>query len=253
MKILLTALFCMSINAAFSQNLLQGKVIHFDKLSKNEDESRVFRQILKNEQTDFMEKISIHHSTLKPGHKLRPSHAQEIDEELIIIQDGLLTVTIEGQTKELGAGSVLLIMPKDMQQMNNLSNKDVNYFVLIYKSKSPREKEEIVKSQIVDWTNLIFKPHDKGGRRDFFDRPTAMFNRVEMHVTTLNEGLNSHLPHKHIAEEMILLVDGNARMQIGEHFYEGSKGDLFFLPSNQLHNLTNIGKGPTTYFAFQFN
>jgi hypothetical protein len=78
----------------------------------------------------------------------------------------------------------------------------VNYFVLIYKSKSPREKEEIVKSQIVDWTNLIFKPHDKGGRRDFFDRPTAMFNRVEMHVTTLNEGLNSHLPHKHIAEEM---------------------------------------------------
>ncbi len=243
----------MSINTVFSQNLLQGQVYHLDELPKNEDESRVFRQIIKNEQTDFMEKISIHHSTLKPGHKLRPAHVQEVDEELIIIQEGVLTVTINDETKELGPGSVLLIMPKDMQQMNNISKNDVSYFVLIYKAKTPRTNQGNANSQTVDWNNVAFKPHDKGGRRDFFDRPTAMFNRVEMHVTTLNAGLNSHPPHKHIAEEMILMVNGNARMQIGESFYEGSKGDLFFLPSNQLHNLTNIGKGPTTYFAFQFN
>ena len=243
----------MSINTVFSQNLLQGQVFHLYELPKNEDDSRVFRQIIKNEQTDFMEKISIHHSTLKPGHKLRPAHAQEVDEELIIIQEGVLTVTINDETKELGPGSALLIMPKDMQQMNNLSKNDVSYFVLIYKSKNQKHKQVLAKSQMVDWNTVVFKPHDKGGRRDFFDRPTAMFDRVEMHVTTLNEGLNSHAPHKHIAEEMILLVNGNARMQIGESFYEGSKGDLFFLPSNQLHNLTNIGKGPTTYFAFQFN
>lgn len=243
----------MSLNPNFAQNLLQGKVFRLNELQKMEDESRVFRQIMKNEQTTFMEKLSIHHSTLKPGHKLRPSHAQEIDEELIIIQDGILTVTINNETKELGKGSVLLIMPNDNQMMNNLGKSDVSYYVLIYKSKTPRKSQEVAKSQMVDWNSITFKPHDKGGRRDFFDRPTAMFNRVEMHVTTLNEGLNSHPPHKHIAEEMILMVDGNARMQIGENFYEGSKGDLFFLPSNQLHNLTNIGKSSTTYFAFQFN
>ncbi|MCP9755096.1 cupin domain-containing protein [Lacihabitans sp. CCS-44] len=253
MKYLIILLFTLTMQEIFAQNALQGRVFNLNALQKNEDESRVFRQIIKNERTDFMEKISIHHSTLKPGHKLRPAHAQESDEELIIIQEGTLTVTINDQTKELGAGSVLLIMPKDMQQMNNLSKSDVSYYVLIYKSKTPKTNQEIAKSQMIDWNTVAFKPHDKGGRRDFFDRPTAMFNRVEMHVTTLNEGLNSHPPHKHIAEEMILLVNGNARMQIGENFYEGSKGDLFFLPSNQLHNLINIGKGSTTYFAFQFN
>ena len=49
------------------------------------------------------------------------------------------------------------------------------------------------------------------------------------------------------------MVQGNAKMQIGTSFYEGTAGDLFFLPSNAPHNLINIGEGQAIYFAFQFN
>ena len=233
--------------------MLQGNVYNLASLPKMEDESRAFRQLFKNEQTEFLEKFSIHHSTLKPGHKLRPSHKQDGAEELIIIQEGTLTVTIENQTKEVGPGGVLLILKGDEQQMNNLGKGNVSYFVLIYTSKQLNAENDKGISQIVNWNDVAFKPHDKGGRRDFLDRPTSMFNRLEMHVTTLKEGLKSHDPHKHVPEEIILLVDGKAKMQIGDNFYEGSKGDLFFLPSNQYHNLTNIGTGSATYFAFQFN
>lgn len=253
MKFKFCLILLISINTLTAQNMLQGNVYNLASLPKMEDDNRVFRQLFKNEQTQFIENFSIHHSTLKPGHKLRPSHAQESAEELIIIQEGVLTVTIEKQTKEVGPGGVLLILKGDEQQMNNLSKDNVSYFVLIYTSKRENAKETQGISQIVNWEDIVFKPHEKGGRRDFLDRPTGMFNRLEMHVTTLKEGLKSHDPHKHTPEEIILMVDGTAKMQIGDKFYEGIKGDLFFLPSNQYHNLTNIGTGPATYFAFQFN
>jgi (S)-ureidoglycine aminohydrolase len=253
MKSLLILALLMSAQSILAQNPLAGSVFHLYDLPKVEDENRIFRQIFRNQSTEFVEKISIHHSTLKPGHKLRQSHAQEVDEELIIIQEGELTVTLDGETKTLGPGSVLVIFPKSDQMMNNLSKSNVSYYVLIYKSKSPRALSESVKSVMYDWQNLVFRPHDKGGRRDVFDRPTTMFSRMEMHVTTLNQGLKSHEPHKHLAEEIILVKDGKVSMQIDGQTFEGGKGDLFFLPSNKLHNLTNIGSEPTTYFAFQFN
>jgi (S)-ureidoglycine aminohydrolase len=49
-----------------------------------------------------------------------------------------------------------------------------------------------------------------------------------------------------------LMVQGNAKEQIGDSIYEGTAGDLFFLPSNILHNITNTGVGQAIYYAFQF-
>jgi (S)-ureidoglycine aminohydrolase len=253
MKFIYCLILLFVFNLSHAQNMLKGNVYNLASLPKMEDDSRAFRQLFKNQETEFLKKFSIHHSTLKPGHALRPSHKQDGAEELIIIHDGTLTVVIENQTKEVGPGGVLLILKGDEQQMNNLSKENVSYFVLVYTSKQLTPVKDRGVSQIVNWNDVNFKPHDKGGRRNILDRPTSMFKRLEMHVTTLNEGLKSHDPHKHVPEEIILMVDGKAKMQIGDNFYEGYKGDLFFLPSNQSHNLTNIGTGSATYFAFQFN
>jgi (S)-ureidoglycine aminohydrolase len=79
-----------------------------------------------------------------------------------------------------------------------------------------------------------------------------MSKRFEMHVTTLNEGLKSHDPHTHRAEEIVLMINGNSEMQIGENFYKGSVGDLFFLGSNIPHAIRNVGAGSCMYFAIQW-
>jgi quercetin dioxygenase-like cupin family protein len=73
-----------------------------------------------------------------------------------------------------------------------------------------------------------------------------------MHTTALNVGEVSHAPHTHIQEEVILVMRGNVEMQIGENFYEGVTGDLFFLSSNTPHALKNTGKDQCEYFAFQW-
>jgi (S)-ureidoglycine aminohydrolase len=108
-------------------------------------------------------------------------------------------------------------------------------------------------SFMVDWNDMKFVAHDKGGRRNVVDKPTALFERFEMHVTTLNAGLMSHAPHTHMPEEIILLKTGNVEMNVGDERVTLSAGGLVVLDSKIMHNLINVGKEPATYFAFQWN
>jgi len=107
-------------------------------------------------------------------------------------------------------------------------------------------------SFVKDWNKIEFKPHDKGGIRHYFERPTAMCKRLEMHVTTLKEGIKSHEPHQHRAEEIVLIIDNKTEMQIADKFYKGGSGDMYYLGSNVSHAIRNDGKGTCMYFAFQF-
>ena len=107
-------------------------------------------------------------------------------------------------------------------------------------------------SFVKDWSKITFKPHERGGVRSYFDRPTALTKRFEMHVTSLKEGFPSHPPHTHRAEEFILVLEGSVEMMIGEQSNKGKAGDILFAPSNVPHGLKNDGTGMCSYFAFQW-
>jgi len=103
------------------------------------------------------------------------------------------------------------------------------------------------------WENISFKPNNiGGGRRDFFEQSTVMQKRFEIHVSTLKEGIRSHDPHTHRAEEIVLLIEGDTEMQVGDQFKKVNAGGFYYLGSNVLHAIKNIGTKPSTYFAIQF-
>ena len=230
--------------------------------------SKVYRWLdLKEEKKDGMEIRKIANGsgaalaymnwslmTLQPG---KSSHVLEKhnDEELIIISKGQLKVSVRDSTKLLGPGSIALFIPGDEHELLNTGTVPATYYVLQYRSKAPVDMERAKKaggSFMIDWNNIEFKPHGRGGIRNFFDRPTAMLQRFEMHVTTLNAGIKSHEPHTHSAEEIVLLVNGNTNMQIAQTHQTANGGDLIYLSSNILHAIENIGKISSTYFAFQW-
>ena len=80
-----------------------------------------------------------------------------------------------------------------------------------------------------------------------------MLNRFDIHVTQLNVGFKSHEPHTHVNEEIILMLDGNAEVQIGTDHQKANPGDVVLYGSNILHNITNVGSIPCMYFAIQWN
>ena len=40
--------------------------------------------------------------------------------------------------------------------------------------------------------DMVYKPNDKGGVRQLFDRPTTMLSRFDIHITSLDPGISSH-------------------------------------------------------------
>jgi (S)-ureidoglycine aminohydrolase len=175
-------------------------------------------------------------------------------EQLIIIKSGILQIRIGDSTFALNAGSVTVLMPGEKILLN--STQPCSFYIMKYRSKTPKDLERGKKnggSFVKLWNAIPFKPNNNGGgRRDYFEHPTAMQKRFEMHVTTLKEGLRSHDPHTHRAEEIVLMIEGDTEMQIGEKFYKGKTGDFYYLGSNVLHAIRNEGTKPCMYFAIQF-
>ena len=218
------------------------------------------RILLEGFTVDFR-RFKIHATTLPAHQAPHPAHHHP-DEELIIIKEGQLTVTIAGKTKTLGAGSIALMMPGDEHGFDNKSDAPATYYVMRYESKEASDSARGQKaggSFWVDWNDVAFQASTKGGIRRMFDRTTAMIKRFEMHVTTLNEGLWSHPPHTHRAAEILLLIDGTAQESIDGTLHPATVGDLIFLESNVPHAIQNTSrtapadrKTSCTYFAFQF-
>lgn len=174
-------------------------------------------------------------------------------EQLLIVKSGTFTIRIGVTDYELTPNSVVVLMPGEIYFLLNASTTDAFFYSMKYKSKNAVNKQSSGRSFVKIWEAIPFKPNNNGGgRRDFFEQSTAMQKRFEMHVTTLKEGLRSHAPHTHRAEEIILMIEGDTEMQIGEKFATGETGDFFYLGSNVLHGIKNIGTKPCMYFAIQF-
>ena len=211
------------------------------------------RKLVEGTATDFRH-LEVHTTTLAAHQAPHPAHKHD-DEELIIIREGELTVTIAGKTKTLGPNSIALMMPGDEHGFENKGDVPATYYVMRYESKEPVDLARGQKaggSFWLDWNEVPFQPHDKGGVRRMFDRATAMTKRFEMHVTTLKNGLSSHPPHTHRAAEILIMVNNSAESSVNGKLYPNTLGDLTYLESNVPHNITNTTQKPCTYFAFQF-
>lgn len=202
-----------------------------------------------------LEWLQVSANSLAPARTKRPQHTPTNEEHLLLVKSGSLLLNRKEKADTISAGSVALLMPGEEWSLQNQSQEPCTFYLLRYRSKEPVNEARGKKgggSLVVDWNTVSFKPHDKGGRRDFFERPTAMCRRMEMHVSTLNPGLKSHEPHTHRAEEIVLVTEGQTNMQIGDKFYDGGAGSLYYLGSNVPHAVQNSGEKPCTYFAFQF-
>jgi len=239
---------------------LKGGVYHWKDLSfKKETNGR--RAQLLDAQTPDLSSLEIHVTELEPGKAPHPPHVHTDGEELIIIKEGRLKVTIAGRSQIAGPGGVALAFPGDRHGVENAGDRKASYYIIKYRSRYGWTKSyahdtagaQTAGSYIVDWKDLKIDTTDRGQRRNIFDRPGGLFRKLELHATTLDAGRVSHAPHVHRQEEIILLRKGEVEMQIGENFYKAGPGDLIFLPSGVKHALKNTGSAPCEYFALQWD
>lgn len=248
----ITALACYFAQA--QQGSITSKVFAWKDFIVEKDSSTYYMKVA-NGPTATLSNLNVRVIELDPGKTHHSSLAYVNAEELIIVKEGNLKVTVEGNSKIIGPGGVALIMPGDEHSFENTGKALAVYYVLRFNTNTPKNTErgnQAGGSFVGDWENWSVQENEKGERRGVFDRFTALFMKMEMHVTSLKAGLVSHSPHKHPQEEIILVRKGDALVLVGDQTYAAAAGDLIFFSSGTLHSLKNAGTTPLEYFALQF-
>jgi len=103
------------------------------------------------------------------------------------------------------------------------------------------------------WEDTQAKKTATGEVRSLCKTPTATLDQLEMHVSTLNPGLESHPPHRHVNEELIILRDGECETLSNGKWIKVTPGSVVFNASNSLHGFRNVGNTPATYHVINWS
>lgn len=245
--IVLTGLFCQA-------QPVTSKLFAWKDLMVQKDSSSYFMKIA-NGPTATLANLEMRVVELDPGKQPHAPLAHFDSEELIIVKEGNLKVITKASSNIIGPGGVALIMPGDEHTFESTSKVLTVYYSLRFKpttSLNIERGKQAGGTFTGDWENWSVQQNEKGERREVFERFTAVFAKMELHVTSLNPGLVSHAPHKHPQEEIILVRKGTGIVLLGDATQPVAEGDLIFFASNSLHSLKNSGGEPLEYFALQF-
>jgi quercetin dioxygenase-like cupin family protein len=251
--ILLFLLHTIAMNVFAQLQPITSGVFHWADLPVKKDGQRESRKIAEGTTNEF-EYFEIHATTQQKGVVPRPVHTQKDIEEVIIVKEGTMKCTIGNRTAVVGAGSVLLIPPFESQIFENTGDGPLTYYVFMFRSKIALNIERSTQAGgtlLLNHDSLVYKETNNKGNRKYFDRPTAMCENYEMHITYLKAKGPSHAPH-HVDTEIILMIDGETEMTIDGKLYKAGPGDLYIAESGKLHGIGNAADKPCSYFAFKW-
>jgi quercetin dioxygenase-like cupin family protein len=227
------------------------------KKTKTGEERKFFES-----STRSLDMIDVKAVTLLSGDK---GNGYQIDDgfnELIIVKEGNIEISVNGDRKVFGEGSVIVASPGDEMYITNPERTAAVYYFIGFKPhKSVVNKEadeddfetpDPTPPVFINWNEVEFKPSANGGRRSIMQQKTALLKELEIHVTTLKEGLPSHAPHTHADEEIILVRKGFVEETISGKPYRLGPGSIIFLTNDDPHGISNSGKGECEYFAIRW-
>jgi (S)-ureidoglycine aminohydrolase len=254
--LILFTLLSVSCLIVFSQNLkkLDTYTYDWEKLEVKKTKSGEKRQIFEGHTND-LSYFEVHVTTLNPGKAPHGSHVHSDMEELIIVKEGLIEQSINGKKKVVGPGSVILALPGDDHGIWNAGDTQASYYIIRWRADTELNVDRAKNSggsKFYDWNEIEYKNTTKGGKRQFMRRPTALLEELEMHVTTLNEGVMSHGEHVHDSEEIIIVLKGEVEESIAGTPHRLGPGSLILLTDDVPHGIQNVGKGQCEYFAFKW-
>jgi quercetin dioxygenase-like cupin family protein len=88
--------------------------------------------------TATLENLELHVTTLNPGQRPHPPHRHP-NEEMIIIQQGILETLSNGQWKRVGPGSVIFNGSNQLHGLKNAGSTPAVYHVINWKSAATPE------------------------------------------------------------------------------------------------------------------
>jgi quercetin dioxygenase-like cupin family protein len=115
------------------------------------------------------------------------------------------------------------------------------------------DTQPIMGPTVFNWNDMKPVKTATGEVRSLCKSPTATLDQLEMHVSTLNPGLMSHPPHRHVNEELIIIREGDCETLSDGRWIKVGPGSVVFNASNSLHGFRNVGAVPATYHVINWS
>ena len=110
---------------------------------------------------------------------------------------------------------------------------------------------ETMTSKAYPSDRIPYKGDNKKKGREFFLAATHGGFMVECHETVLGPGLETHPPHKHEHEEIMIVVEGTVEANMDGVKQIVPPGSVVVFGSNQMHNARNAGSAPSRYYIVE--
>jgi mannose-6-phosphate isomerase-like protein (cupin superfamily) len=127
--LLVTALAA-SPGVAAQKTTLPSKAFRYEELSVHERNGNQSRPIMSGELHNGCY-VEVHQTRLAPGAMPHPPH-HHMHEEMFLIREGTLEMTINGQITHLGPGSVGFAGSNDEHGVRNIGTTHAEYFVVAF-------------------------------------------------------------------------------------------------------------------------
>lgn len=112
--------------------ILGSTAISWEEIQAKASANGRYSQVLKAP-TATLDELELHVTTLPPGQSPHPPHKHP-DEELIIIREGTVEATVNGQTRRVGPGSVIFQASNQMHGLRNVGDVPAVYHVIKWNS-----------------------------------------------------------------------------------------------------------------------
>jgi quercetin dioxygenase-like cupin family protein len=206
--------------------------------------------------TATLEKLEVHVTTLRPGMASHPPH-QHPWEELLLIKEGSVVASINGQDHPAGPGSLIFYASHDAHNVRNESDAPATYYVINFVTDRVHSVPDIpasvqavpgrLPSSVIDCDGLKSTPTKIGAHTDVVDSPTLTFLRLESHITTLDTGQGTKPDNVDPGDELFILKAGTLEARINGVASRIGAGSLFYCAPNAKRTFTAAGGTPATY------
>ena len=111
------------------QSTLQSHAYRFEELTSQKEANATFRPVLDGMTRNGVH-LHVHEVFLLQGSSPQHAHHHQ-QEEMFLVSEGEVQVTIAGNVTKLGPGSVAFIAAGDQHQIANVGTRPAQYFEII--------------------------------------------------------------------------------------------------------------------------
>ena|SRR5215471_5053841 len=116
------------VRARAGQAALPSSLLPYDRLQVRTSSTSEVRQMLTG-LTHAGYRVDLHETALAAGQMPHAAH-HHVHEEMLLIREGTLDVTVKDRTERLGPGSVVYIASNEEHGFKNVGATQAKYFVL---------------------------------------------------------------------------------------------------------------------------